>query len=85
MLMKIGTEKSKLIELAQYKPTKFESTTTNNQTYKGFKMAGKPVIQTQKVEAMQSKALPTHFDTSNKKDYVAHKIRVSKLDLIPYP
>lgn len=85
MLKKIGQGSGAMIGLSQYKPLKFESKTTNQNTFKGFKLQGKPQTQTQKVDPVASKAIPSHFDTSNKKDFIKHKYEVCKLDLIPYP
>jgi hypothetical protein len=48
-------------------------------------MSGKPAVQTQYVEPLSSKAIPSHFDTSNKNDYVKHNYKQSQLDMIPYP
>jgi hypothetical protein len=85
MLKSIGKGQTSMLGLSQYQPMSFESKTTNQKTYKGFKLQGKPIVQTQKVAAVHSKALPTHFDTSNKNDFVKHNFKVSQLDMIPYP
>ena len=86
MLKEIGTKgSSNIIGLSQYKPHKFESETTNQKAYQGFKLQSRPKVQTQKVGAVMSKAMPSHFDTSNKRELVEHKYKVSELDLIPYP
>jgi len=42
-------------------------------------------VQTQAVKAVISKAMPTHFDTFNKKEFVKHRMEKSALDAIPYP
>ena len=77
MLKKIGTNSNSKVALSQYKPQAFESSTTNQKAYKGFKLQARPEVQTTKVEAVRSKAMPTHFETSNKKDFVAHALTVS--------
>lgn len=85
MLKQIGQSSNAVISLTQYKPQRFESETTNQKVYQGFKLQGKPKVQTQKVAPVMSKANPSHFDTFNKKDYVKHNYKVSQLDFIPYP
>ena len=80
-----GGSSSKVINLTSYKPLKFESETTNQRTYKGFKLANKPKVQTHNAKAVISKALPSHFDTLKQKDFVKHELKISALDLIPYP
>ena len=42
-------------------------------------------MQTQAVKAVISKAMPSHFDTFNKKEFKQHKLEKSALDAIPYP
>lgn len=61
-----------MIALSQYIPHKFESETTNQKAYQGFKLQTRPKVQTQKVNPVSSKAMPTHFDTFNKKEFVKH-------------
>jgi hypothetical protein len=87
MLRTIGqnNSSSNLINLSSYKPLKFESETTNQKTYKGFKLVSKPQVQTQQVPAVVSRAVASHFETMKQKDFVQHEYRVSQLDLIPYP
>jgi len=80
MLRSIGKaegRKSTVIGLKQYRPLAFESETTNQKAYQGFRISAKPKVQTQKVEAVMSKALPSHFDTYNKKEFVKHDYKVS--------
>ena len=81
----VGGSAKNVIGLRQYKPAQFESKTTNMDTYKGFKLVAKPKVQTQVVQPVISKALPTHFDTFNKKEFVKHNFKQSPLDFIPYP
>jgi hypothetical protein len=45
MLRKIG-QSSNAIGMSQYQPLAFESKTTNQKTYKGFKLTSKPQVQT---------------------------------------
>lgn len=85
MLASIGQHSGSMIGLSQYKPQPFESKTTNQKVYQGFKLQNRPRVQTQKVEAVYSKALPGHFDTYNKKEFVKHNYKQSELDRIPYP
>jgi hypothetical protein len=80
-----GRSSSNVIQLKAYRPQRFESETTNQKAYKGFKLASRPKVQTQEVKPVISKALPSHFETFNKKEFVQHKIKVNQLDLIPYP
>ena len=72
MIKSIGQGSKAVLQLQAYKPAQFEATTTNNKTYKEYKLASRPKIVSEKVEAVRSKALPTHFDTSNKKEFVKH-------------
>lgn len=72
MLKTIGQGTSAVLKLSAYKPAAFESTTTNNKTYKEYKLAHRPKIVSEKVEAVRSKALPSHYDTSNRKEFVKH-------------
>jgi hypothetical protein len=86
MLRSIGQGgNAAMISLSQYRPHKFESETTNMKAYQGFKLQSRPKVNTQKVGPVMSKAMPTHFDTFNKKEFVKHDYQVSQLDLIPYP
>jgi hypothetical protein len=57
LIRKIGNS-SNNIGLAQYQPLPFESKTTNQKTYKGFKLTGKPEVQTQKVDPVLSRSIP---------------------------
>ena len=81
----VGGAKTNVIGLRSYEPAKFQAKTTNQDTYKGFKLNAKPKVATTKVKAVRSKALPTHFDTNQKKEYVRHDLKPCALDAIPYP
>lgn len=48
-------------------------------------MASRPMTSKPKVDVVRTNAFPQHFDTFNKKEYVAHDYRVPDIDLIPYP
>lgn len=71
--------------MGQYMPLKFESQTTNQKNFQDFKLQARPKVQTQAVKAVISKAMPSHFDTFNKKEFIKHKMEKSALDAIPYP
>ena len=40
----VGGSKANVIGLRQYKPAAFESKTTNQDAYKGFKLVSKPKV-----------------------------------------
>ena len=70
MLNNIGTKNQGMMTLNQYRPHPFESITTHQKSFKEFKFKAKSKVDTRAAEVVKSKALSTHFDTSNKKDYV---------------
>ena len=53
--------------------------------YKSFVLKSAPKIKTQVVKPVMQKAVPSHFDTFNRKDFIKHNYKVSQVDLIPYP
>jgi len=84
------TQGNNSLKLNSYTPQIFGFTTTNSQTYQDFRLVPSNQDKAKKcaplVHPVKTKALPGHFDTTNKKEMKKHDVKKrSTVDRIPYP